>query len=197
MIPPIDIRSNIREVVAELRADVNQVVDQATVSALNRTMVTARAMASRELKKQYGALPIRVLKGQIRIKRASRKNLRAIMTFSNRRIRLIRYGVFQTPRGIRGNGLPKTLLDQDGNEITRADLAHAFIRKARNTGAPNVMKRAGKERYPLQIVLAPALSETLVDEGIGDAMAKAAVEQFERALRRDLVYRLSKGGPRG
>lgn len=197
MIPRVDIRSNIREVVAELKRDVNQVVDAATVSALNRTMVTARAIASRELKKQYGALPIRVIKGQIRIKRASRKNLRAIMTFSARRIRLIRYGVFQTPRGIRGNGLPKNLIDQDGEAITREDLAQAFIRTSRTTRVPNVMKRVGRARYPLQIVLAPALSETLVEAGIGEAMAKAAIEQFERALRRDLVYRLSKGGPRG
>jgi len=197
VIPRVDIRSNIREVVAELKADVNQAVDAATVSALNRTMVTARAIASRELKKQYGALPIRVIKGQIRIKRASRKNLRAVMTFSARRIRLIRYGVFQTPRGIRGNGLPKNLIDQDGEAISREDLAQAFIRTSRKTRVRNVMKRAGRERYPLQIVLAPALSETLVEAGIGDAMAKAAIEQFERALRRDLVYRLSKGGPRG
>jgi len=197
VIPRIDIRSNIREVVAALPAGANEIVDAATVRALNRTMVTARAVTARDLKKQYGALPVRVIKGQIRIKRASRKNLRAIMTFSASRIRLVRYGVFQTARGVRGNGLPKKLVDQDGNKITRADLAHAFIRKTRNTGTLHAMKRAGKDRYPLQLILAPALSETLIDEGIGEAMAKTAIAQFEAVLRRDLQFRLTKGAARG
>lgn len=194
MTPRIDVRSNIREVVAEFRRDANEVIDRATVNALNRAMVTGRAVAARELKKEYGALPIRVIKGQIRIERANSRKLRAIMTFAARRIRLIRYGVFSTPRGIRGTGLPKKLLDQDGNPISRADLAHAFIRRSRNTGTWNVMKRAGQDRYPLQIVLAPALSETLVEGQIGRGMATVAVETFEKALRKEIQYRLRKGG---
>lgn len=193
MIPKIDIRSNIREVVAEFRADASQAIDKATVAALNRTMVTARAISARELKKDYGQLPIRVIKGQMRITRASSKKLRAVLTFANRRIRLIRYGVFATPRGIRGAGLPKRLMDQDGQEISRADLAHAFIRRSRNRGVWNVMKRATSDRYPLQIVLAPSLAESVVEGGIYGGLRQAAIDQFEKTLRQEINFRLAKG----
>lgn len=188
----VNVRSNVKEVIAEIQRLPGQVVEPATIRALNRTLASSRVYAARELKRDYGSLPIAALKAQMRVRQANRTNLRAVMTFSGRRIRLSQYGVSQTAAGLKGRGLPKKLTDQAGRQVAPPRLANAFLNRTRRHRTLQAFVREGKGRYPLQILLAPALAESIVEGSIGNALATRAVAKFQETLEREIKFRMSK-----
>lgn len=163
----------------------------AAVSALNKTLTTVRARAARDLARDYAGLKVGVLKKQLRFRRATRSEARAVLTFGNRRFRLINWRVRQSPGGVRGR-LPWALETGDGQPIPAAQLRHAFIQRATTNGVENVFLRAGRARYPLHVLLAPSLSYTVVQKRLNTALSRFARERFAVVFQQDAKFRLSK-----
>lgn len=164
---------------------------QAAVRALNRTMVTVRAQAARDMGAAYPGLRIAAVKSRIKFTRATRTKAAAALTFSAKRFRLISFGVRQGAAGVRGR-VPWGLETGDGLRLTQADLQQAFIRTSRQYGVANVFRRVGRERYPITVVLAPSLASAFRELSIGDRLAKLARERFAVVFAQEAAFRLSR-----
>ena len=187
----IDVRHDIAGLQARLQLLPKERM-QAAVRALNRTMTTVRAEASREMRKAYPGLKVSTLKRRIRFTRATRAKALATLTFSAKRFRLVgNWNVRQTKQGIRGR-LPWRLETADGTEIPASALRQGFIRAATNTGVSNVWLRDGKARYPIQAVLAPGLNAAFVERHIGRALSRTARARFAVVFEQEARFRLSR-----
>jgi hypothetical protein len=191
----LDVRADIDRVKASLKATQVDIRDQVAVRALNRTIGSVRAEAARSMKQDYGTLPIKTLKGLMRFIKANRTTLTAQLIFSQKRIRLTEWNPRQTTKGVRVKG-PKQLETFSGDHIDPARtaelLSHAFIQKTRKGGVENVWIRIGRERYPIDGLVAPSLARTFVEGAIRGALVRSAQEKFVINFQRELAYALSK-----
>lgn len=197
MIPAVDIRHDLGRLSAELGLMAKE-REAAALRALNRTMSTVRAESSRALAPEYSGLRIGAIKRRIKLSRASRASLRAMLDFSNRRLRLFNWRVTQSRAGVRGR-LPGTILRVDAvsgrvQPIAAGDLRHAFIQRSRAYGTANVWLRQGKDRYPIDVLVAPSPSEVLVQKKINEALGRRARERFQVVFAQEAKFRLSKRG---
>lgn len=206
MIPPIDIRHTMQDLSARLGLYAEERM-LAAVRAMNHAMGTVRKEAARATGRytvagEYPGLKVGAIKARILQTRAGRSDPRALLTFSNARIRLFswrlnrvqtKYGV-----GIRSTGsLPRTLMRVDAvtgkaSPVTLADLSHAFIQRSRRNGSANVWLRQGKSSMPIDVLVTPSLSETLVTKKLNAALRDFSGERFQVEFQREAVYRLSK-----
>jgi len=193
MIPSISVRHTLDSLSARL-ALLPQERMAAAVRALNRTVTTVRAQASRDLSKEYPGLKIGVIKKRLRFARATRSQPSASITFSNHRFSLYHnWKVRQTRTGVRVGRLPWALEDWEGKRIPATLLRHAFIQSSTNNrGQHNVYLRVGRERYPILGLVAPSLSSALVERGIGLALSRFARDRFAVAFEQEAKFRLSK-----
>lgn len=200
-IPSIDVRHNLREVIQELQAYGRKIREQAMVRALNRTSTTVRAESQRVIQPQLG-LPAMTVRNQIRVTRATKATLKAVLTFSPRRIRLTRFQARQMADGVRLAG-PKYLIAQptwggQAREIGLEQLRHAFIAASTRNNpnrAQNVWEREGKERYPLLLLLAPSLSDVFVKSSMDKAMVGVAQRRFRDVIAQELRFIQMKRKP--
>lgn len=188
MIPAIDIKHDLARLSWELGLMANE-RRKAAARAINKTMITVRKEASTALAEDYKGLRISALKKRIKLwPRADQWNLRSVLTFSPKRFRLTNWAVRQTKRGIVGR-LPRGILAMEltsgrtdtGVEGIKARLRHAWIRARKDQpGSPNVwMREPGAKRWPIMLLLAPALSETLVARRLNHAMGRRARDRFQ------------------
>jgi len=196
MIPKLDIRHDMNRLVADLGLLKAEILP-AAVSALNKTLTTVRAQAARALRDEYPGFKAAVLKRQMRFKRASRLEPSAVLTFSNKRLRLFgnrRLSLIQTRygTGVRLGKLPFRLEAADGRAIDPQDLQRAFVQRSRATSVPNVWLRAGKARLPIDVVLAPSLSSAVVEKRIGEALLRVARSRFAVVFAQEGKFRLAK-----
>ncbi len=185
----LDIRENIDAATVGLTAIPEKATKPATVRALNRTITSVRAEAARQMRKDYGTLPIRILKALMRFTRANIATLTASLTFSNKRIPLIRWNAVQTSRGVRVKG-PKRMETWSGQIITPEMLRSAFIQTARGNAGRNVFIRLGKERYPIEGIVSASLASTYVEGKISAALNSAARLKFQENFVRELRFAL-------
>lgn len=187
----VDIKFDADRVVAQLKATRTEVVDVATVRALNRTITSVRAEAARQMRADYGDLPIRVLKGMMRFIRATKRTLTATLVFSGRRIPLVRWGAVQTPYGVRVRRGPSRLEMFDGTPVPPDALRHAFLQVSRR-GVRNAWIRIGRARYPITGLVAPSLARNFVEGRIQAALMATARATFARNMESELRFALSK-----
>lgn len=200
-VPKIDVRSNAGAVIAELQSYGKNVKEGALVRSLNRTLTTVRAESSRALQPVVG-LPAAQVKKQLRFRRATRMTLTAGLTFSKTRIRLTRYGAKQMADGVHVKG-PQYVIAQPTwgaapYEITLEQLRHAFIVASRGNNPGNALNawiRAGRERYPIILLLAPSLSDVAVKNAIADAMVGVAQKRFAEVIQQELRFVVLKRKP--
>ena len=209
MIPTIDVRASMDRVTATLGL-MDREAKKAAVRAMNKTLVTARAEAARMLAPQYQGLKIGSIKSRMTIKRATNAAPTAVLMFKGSRIPL--YGNFgmrvikpgKRAKGRRGAGLrggygvafsklPWRVEDQNGQEVSAEMIARAFRNRLRAGGRATALARMGSERYPVAVLLAPALSRTVVEKGIGSAMEKFGRARFAEAYMQEVRFLLSQG----
>lgn len=166
---------------------------QAAVRAINRTMTTVRADASRRLRPHYAGLPAARVKRHMRFTRATRGVPAATLTFSAARIRVVQWHVRQGAAGLTGR-LPYRLETGEGEPVTAAMLRHGFLRTAKSSGRFNAWLRAGKQRYPIVTIVAPSLASAVVELHILDPLARVARERFGVVFAQEAKFRLSKRG---
>jgi hypothetical protein len=169
---------------------------KAAVRALNRTMTTVRAEAARAMAREYEGLKIGTLKRQMRFKRATASEAAASITFSNRRFRLYGNWSLRHSRGqrVRTARLPFRVETGEGRRLDPAALRDAFIQRAKSNGAPNLFLRAGRERYPITVLVAPSLSSAFVERQVGEKLARIARTRFAVVFAQELKFRLATRG---
>lgn len=188
----VDVRHNLNRLEAELGLYPNE-LRRAAVRALNRTITTVRAEASRSMQKEYPGLRIGPIKRQMVLKRATFNAPIAVITFSHKRFRL--FGNFasrQTARGVPLRRLPWRIETLEGETVQPAELAHAFIQRSRRTGVPNVWIRTSlvKQRYPITALLAPSLASTFVERHLGDKLVAIGHARFNAVLLQERRFSL-------
>jgi hypothetical protein len=100
----VDVRSNMREVLAEFRARTAAIKDKAIVRALNRALDQTATEASREIRKVYNIKHAAVLKAMKKTK-ATSASLTSTMTLRGRRIGLIEFAARAVnPWNVKGRG---------------------------------------------------------------------------------------------
>lgn len=191
MIPTINVKHDLNRLSAGLGLLTAERM-KAAVRALNRTLTTVRAEGARDMGLAYRGLKISAIKRQMRFKRASQAHPAAVLTFSNRRFRLFgNWRTTQTRRGVRTGRLPFRLETGGGRRLDPEALRHAFLQRSRQ-GTANVWLRAGKERYPIEVIVAPSLAEAFVERAIGEALSRRARARFGAVFQQEAKFRLSK-----
>lgn len=167
----------------------------AAVRSLNRAITTARKEGTTSLRKEYPGLKAAMVRKRIRLQRASRSKAAASITFSASRLRLQNWAVRQTARGIVGRK-PKKVLRIDARtgratDVSAAELRSGFIQRGTRGGA-NVWLRQGKKRHPIDVLVTPSLSETVVEERLNELLRRRAAQRFVVVFQQEAKFRLSK-----
>ena len=96
----IDIRANVNRAVRSLTALQRTVIPTATARALNKTGAQAKTQAGREIATRYN-ISSRVAGRQIRVSRATKTSLTAIVKPSGRKLPVMAFQARQTAAGVR------------------------------------------------------------------------------------------------
>jgi hypothetical protein len=191
----INFTSNVREAAARFQVEVQSQVKAAAARAINRALTTARVEAVKLLRADYPGIKARVLRGRIKLVRATRGALAGALVFSGKRLafygnfplRLVRtkYGT-----GIRVPGkLPYGLQTFDTEAVSREDLAHAFVQRARWHKRPMVWLRVGKRSMPIGGVVAEGAAAVFVERRIGQALERVVRARFQQVLEQEMKFR--------
>lgn len=157
--------------------------------ALDKTAITARAEAAREIKAAGYGLKIAAIKKSIKIVRARGKKLRAIVRASGRPTPLIDYGARQTRKGVTVAVLRGRKLI-NGAFIATMPTGHrgVFLRKGT---AHKQVKRNGRvtsSGLPIKELFGPSVPSAFANTVVQAALARAIRERFPEVLKQELRY---------
>lgn len=159
-----------------------QYVGQAGSRALNKTAITVRAEAARAIAATY-SMKVGVVKDLMKIRNATRADLRARISASGRPIPLIAFSANQTRRGVS--------VKIKGRKV----VTHAFIATMPKTGHVGVYARTGqfgrkgnpklekiKQLYSLSIPAA------FTQKQIMEALLAVSKSRFGETLRQEVNF---------
>jgi len=191
----VDVRSDTKRIVAELRAE-QQNVARAQARALNRTAEQVRTEAGREIRKEYN-VTLRGIRQASRILRAriSSRFPRAEVVFSGRSINLYEFGAravnpWNVPgrsRRRRGGGVSVQVKVRGGRKLIR----NAFIATlvgGQNAGKKGVFRRQGAARYPIRFLPSLSIPQMSAQRAVAAALLKVAAARFDANLRHELRF---------
>lgn len=176
----IDVRSNIREVQAEIVALADRVKNKATARALNRALDSAATLANRKVREIYNVRAAAVSRtlskqrahpGQI--------YLRATLTVRGRRMNLYDFGARQTRAGV-------SVKVKVGGP--RKVIPGTFIATNSHTGFRGVFVRVGRERYPIRNLRSVSIPQMIRNRVVIDALRQTAREVFTRNFRQQVRF---------
>lgn len=199
MIPVIDVRSDTRRIVAELRAQAANVT-KAQARALNRTAEQLRTEAGREIRKEYN-VTLRGIRAATRLVRASTRSKfpRAEVIFSGRPINLTEFGArAQNPwnepgrqHRRRGGGVTVKVKVKGGRKL----IAGAFLtvlKGGQNAGKKGVFRRVGQARYPIRFLPSLSIPQMSATRALVKALLRFADVRFDANLRHELQFLMRK-----
>jgi len=160
--------------------------------ALNKTMTTARATASDEIKSAGYGLKVGDIKGALSIRRADARFLQAAVRAKGRPIPLIKYQARQTKKGV-------TVSVKGGRKL----IAGAFI-ATMSSGHMGVFTRKkgmvqGKRGQPIlnrklsHELFGPAVPGMFVQDAVQRGTVAAIRTRFPVVLDQELAYLRSQG----
>jgi hypothetical protein len=162
---------------------------EAITRALNKTAITARADAARNIRDAGYGIKVSSVKGAISIRRANNQDLKAIVTATGNPIPLINYGARQTSKGVSVNV-------KNGRKV----IAHAFI-ATMASGHKGVFARLGKTHkkvmrrgksywsgLPIDELFGPSIPTAFANGAVQDAVKTAIEERFPVVLRQELKF---------
>lgn len=178
----IEVRDNIRDVVAELGALPGRLKDRATVRAINRAVDAVATVSNREIRKVYN-LKARAVAAAMSKSRASTAQVspRGVVTMSGKRIGLIEFDARQTRR-MAGTSVRIKLAGG------RKTIRHAFIATNSHTGYKGVFVREGKDRYPIRNLRSISLPRAFRNQAVIDACRAIASETFTKNFAQQIRY---------
>lgn len=177
----IDVRHDMRAIIVGLENYRKELVDGATVRALNRTAITVRAEAARDIHDEYPGLKIGAVKDRIDIQKANKITQRVVISVSGRPIPIIEFDARQTRAGV-------TVKVKKDRKLLRG----AFI-ATMSTGHTGVFYRRGfrgarAPRLPIDQVFSISLPVAWSNKKVMDAVVRAAKERFPEALSQEVRF---------
>jgi len=212
----IDVRFDSKKALVELSAYGRKLHDRAMVRALNRTATTVRAVAARLIAPEVKPIKIAEVKRAIKIKKAERIRMVAIVRAGGRRnLSLPQLGAMQTKTGVRVRVggkvyniahafINKVRKSREGVRIRapdfRAQMVGAERFRAKRTGR-GYARKGGHSRaagftigdYPIAEIFAPGIPTWFVQDRIMAAMKRSAVERFRTVIEQEVKFLASKG----
>jgi hypothetical protein len=187
VIPTLTVKQDLSKVLLFYEDLPRQYVDVAAVRALNRTATTVRAEAARRIGREYN-IRIGAAKDEMKIRRATRDDLKAALVVSGRPIPLVEFDARQTAAGVS--------VKVKG---TRKVVAHAFLAtmKSGHEGVyireiKGSAKRPG--RLPIRQLFSLSLPAAFTQEQIMSALMEIATGRFGDALQQEMHFVMIKNG---
>jgi len=193
----VQIKSNLEDVRKRFGTLAKDVEEKATVSALNRTATTVRAAAVREIRAEYPGLKAGAIRDELKITRARRDQLEAIITLKGDRIPLIDFSARQTKKGV-------SVQIKRGRKL----IPHAFIAtmKSGHKGVfvrvksvkplvfrfgPGSRLTQKKNDLPIAELSSLSLPRAFVNKNVQAVLKRLAAETFSKNFAAELSYRSS------
>ena len=186
----IDVRNNMSRVMADMSRVTKEVMERATVSALNKTVAQAKTAAAREIRSAgYGLSPSTIKKALI-IKKAYPGKLTASIVASGKPIPLVQYAARATAKGVSVNVL-------HGRKV----VAHAFIatmpsghkgvfvRQAGGKHKP--VNKDGRKRWsalPIRELFGPAIPDALSNATVQQTLQAFIDEKFPQLFEHEIKW---------
>jgi hypothetical protein len=176
----VSVRKSAKAIEAEFTRLQQNVKDKATVRALNRALDAAQTISNREIRKTYN-VKARVISKAMNKQRAWAGRLRARLEVQGFKIPLIEFSARWSRRQA---GATVQVLRGGGRKTVRG----AWIGKHTATGARQVFKRIGRERYPIVSLRSVSVPQAFINRAVIRATDIAVVEAFEKNFEQQLRY---------
>lgn len=168
----------------------------ADLRARNLTATSSRTEAVRRLRSELPGIKAGTIRRQLKITRATRTNLRAMLEFSEKRLRLfgntpLRRIVSRYGTGARLSKMPFRVELADGTAVTSDQLRRLFIQRSRG-GLVNVWVREGSKSKPFQAVVVGSLSRAFRERGIGPAVLAFGRQRMRVVFAHEMKFRIAK-----
>lgn len=191
----INVKSNADRVVLDLLAAAKD-MPEATARALNRTVDQGKVAASREVKAAGYSMKIGEIKKAMRLKRATKSELRASIIASGRPIPLIQFSARQTSKGVSVNVLKGRKLIE-GAFIATMPSGHRGV-FVREPGAKHRKvakgKTAGWHALPIRELWGPSIPAAVANEKVQQALLSFMQDRFPKLLDHEVKWRSRRVG---
>lgn len=156
----------------------------AVANAVNRSAQAARTELTRKIRDLYYIKNSDILEAaKISRAKSNQKLIQAKINVRGTRRELIQFRV--SPQNYNPKNRPAFItvaVKKDGKK----PLPGAFVGKGSASGKLHVLKRAGKERYPLQIKYGPSIPEMAGNPQVTDAVEKRGQEILDQRLDHEI-----------
>jgi len=143
--------------------------------ALNRAANSVRTTAARETSKGY-VIRVGEVRNTIKINGATAGKLHAVVKARDTRRPLINFKVRSTP----------SMLKVEVKRGQQKNFPKAFINKGMSSGKLHVLRRVGRDRYPIQIKYGPSIPEMIGSPSVSKFVEDNAVETLEKRLDHEI-----------
>lgn len=179
MLPAIDVRDTIKEVIADITLIENGIGKIAAVRGVNSAVDRVATGANREVRKIYNVRARAVAAAMKKVKATRRSRaVQGSVMFSGRNIPLIEFDA-RWSRNMAGASVRVKV--QEARKV----IPGSFITATGRT-PKGVFKRAGKERYPIKQLRSISIPGTIRNEAINAALRGIGHTQFRREFLRQL-----------
>lgn len=156
--------------------------------AINRTARSSRVFLRRSVQ-EVVALKAKDVNQTVTVRRATRRDPRAVIAVSRRSVPLLRYGARATARGV-----TVKVKREGGRKLVRPGGRGAFISTMPSTGHRGVFVRKGEERLSIRELFGPSVAQVVDDESLHGRLAQHASETFTRELARSVDRAVGRVG---
>jgi len=196
----VSVNDNLTLAASRLAGIQAQIKDVAIARALNRTAVTVRASAAREISRELGgAIKVGQVRKAIRQRNASRDQLAAVLTATGRRIiPLSAFRPRQTAAGVTVR-IGSRSVSVLGAFITRSGAVRMRTPDWKAALYDQVQRRRRRiargdvPDFPIAQLFAPGVPAVFVQPAILNAQEQLARERFGVEFERQLRFALTKG----
>jgi len=178
-------QKNVTRALSKRLEDVPRAMRKGTRRAISRTLTTARKEASQAIRNDL-ALKAGDIKD--RIDKEILDSFEGRLVIKDRRLELAKFGrpAMVKRRGGRPGGVTVKVYKKKGRQFYPG----AFIAKGRKSGRFHVLKREGRERFPIRIMYGPSITNT-VNRHL-DVIVGKTEPVFARNLAREIDFYLGK-----
>ena len=185
----VDVRSNIDDFQAVLRALPERLQERAIMRGINRAIDAVATQSSREVRKVYN-LKDRDVKAALAKHKASKVTLTGDVTFRGRRIPLILFEAHWR-QGQPGGATAKIFVGGQRIAYRGAFIAAARYNNAAgggSAGQQQVFVRTGKARYPIKVLRGISIPLAVKRKVVLDALKAVASDTFRKNFTQQLRF---------
>lgn len=181
----IKIDSSELERIADMLSSIPKGMEKATSSAINRTLQSTRASATRKVRERYD-IKSKDVRGTINLKRAGNSNPHGAMISRGTLIPLIRFKVNPSkPNPARRKPVFASVKKSGGN------IKAAFVTSF-DSGHTGVFERVGKSRFPIKELYGPSTPQMIGEENIIKELEEEAQEVMLNRLSHEAIRLLGR-----